>query len=294
MIIDRLIEKIRTTENPSVAGLDTDFSYLPEETRQKCKTARDAAKAITEFNQKIIDELCGFVPAVKVQIAYYEIFGADGIQSFADTLAYAKSKGMITIADAKRNDIGSTAAAYAKAYLGESAAFAADFLTVNGYLGSDGINPFIDECKKNDRGIFVLVKTSNKGSGELQDLTLGSGEKVYQKMSSLTADLGKDFIGKHGYSAVGAVVGATHPAQAAEIRAAYKNLFFLVPGYGTQGGTAKDLAPCFDGKGGGAIVNSSRGIICAYKEAKFKGMSPEKAAREAAQIMKKDLNGGIL
>jgi len=298
-MIDKLIDRIRATNNPSVIGLDTDISYLPDEIKKDINTLEDAAKQITKFNKNIVDLVCEIAPAVKVQIAYYEQLGVAGMKAFSDTLKYARQKGMITIADAKRNDIGSTASAYSKAFLSGMEIngkrlidFDTDFLTVNGYLGSDGLNPFIKDCKAFDKGIFVLVKTSNHSSGELQNKTLKEedGKTLYQQVASLIKDLGQDLIGKYGYSDVCAVVGATHPHEAKVLRNHYPNLFFLVPGYGAQGGTAEDLKVCFDKKGLGAIVNSSRGILCAYKNEKYKGMDYAAAAYQAALDMKNDLN----
>ena len=219
---------------------------------------------------------------------------------FYDTCRYAESKGLIVMTDAKRNDIGATAECYAKAYLGETAvggktytAFDSHFLTVNGYLGSDGIKPFLGWMQKRDKGIFVLVKTSNKSSGELQDMKLENGKTVYEYMGALVEEWGKDSIGKYGYSDVGAVVGATHPVQAEILRREMPHTFFLIPGYGAQGGTADDLKVCFDKNGRGGIVNSSRGILCAYRQEKYKGLSFEEAARKACEDMKADLNRAI-
>jgi len=299
-MIDKLIKKIIETDNPSVVGIDTNFDYLPEEMKAGVSDFKGAANAILQFNKKIINKICDIVPAVKVQIAYYEMYGLDGMHAFAETVKYASEKGMYVMTDAKRNDIGATAECYAKAYLGETAvndkiynAFDSDFLTVNGYLGSDGIKPFLSWMQKRDKGIFVLVKTSNKSSGELQDLKLENGKTVYEYMGSLVEEWGKDSIGEYGYSDVGAVVGATHPTQAEILRKAMPHTFFLIPGYGAQGGTADDLKVCFDGNGLGGIVNSSRGIICAYKQEKYKGMAFDDAARQACIDMKNDLNRAI-
>lgn len=296
-MIDRLIEKIKETDNPSVIGLDTDISYLPQDMLEKVNTLEQAAEAITKFNKNIIDAVHKIVPAVKVQVAYYEQLGVAGMKAFWDTLSYAKEKGMIAIADVKRNDIGSTASAYSKAYFGgveikgkRLVGFEADFITVNGYLGSDGLKPFIKDCKERDKGIFVLVKTSNPSSAELQDQELKDNKPFYQLVGELVDNLGKDLIGKYGYSKVGAVVGATHPKQAKVLRELFPNVFFLVPGYGAQGGTAEDLKVCFDSNGLGAIVNSSRGIICAYQKDKYKGMHYAEAAYNACLEMKEDLN----
>ena len=299
-MIDRLIEKIKQTDNPSVVGLDTNFDYLPDELRAGVADLRGAAQAIAEFNRNVIDNICDIVPAVKVQIAYYEMYGVEGMKTFAETLAYASKKGMYVMTDAKRNDIGATAECYAKAYLGKTfvngaseTAFDSDFLTVNAYLGSDGIVPFLKWMKERDKGIFVLVKTSNPSSGELQDMRLSDGKTVYEYMGQLVEEWGKNCRGKYGYSDVGAVVGATHPAQAEILRKQMPHTFFLIPGYGAQGGTARDLKVCFDADGMGGIVNSSRGILCAYRQAKYNGKSYSEAARLASIDMKNDLNQAI-
>lgn len=300
MITDKLIERIKELDNPTVAGIDTSFDYLPDDMKNGVKDFKSASEAVLEFNKRIIDNICDIVPCVKVQIAYYEMYGLDGMHTFAETVKYAGKKGMLVMTDAKRNDIGATAECYAKAYLGETAvgdktytAFDSDFLTVNGYLGSDGIKPFLGWMQKRDKGIFVLVKTSNKSSGELQDLKLENGKTVYEYMGSLVEEWGKDSIGKYGYSAVGAVVGATHPAQAEILRKEMPHTFFLIPGYGAQGGTADDLKVCFNKDGLGGIVNSSRGILCAYRQEKYAGRSYYEAARQACIDMKNDLNRAI-
>lgn len=295
-MIDQLIEAIIEKNNPSVVGIDTDFSYLPEAMRQSCASLEDAAKAVLEFNVRLIDAIAPVVPGVKVQVAYYESLGWAGMRTFADTLAYAKDKGLFTIADVKRNDIGSTASAYAKGYFSGSeingktfVGFDSDFVTVNGYLGADGVVPFVKDCVKCDRGIFVLVKTSNPSSDQLQDLKVEDGKTVYAKMGELVETFGQDTIGRYGYSAVGAVVGATHPKQAEALRASMPHTFFLIPGYGAQGGTAEDLKVCFDQRGLGGIVNSSRGILCAYRNKRYEGMAFDAAAAAASEDMREDL-----
>ncbi len=263
-------------------------------------TFESAAEAIAEFNMNIIDKVCDIVPSVKVQIAYYEAYGHAGLQAFEYTVNYAKGRGLVVIADCKRNDIGSTAGCYSTAYLGKTdlngkqlRAFAADMLTVNGYLGYDGIKPFVDDIKKYDKSIFVLVKTSNPSSGELQNLKLENGKYIYEQMGELVSEWGKDSVGKYGYSEVGAVVGATHPEEAERLRAQLPNTFFLIPGYGAQGGSAQMLKVCFDKNGPGGVVNSSRGIICAYKDARYRGMNYAEAARAACIDMQQDLSGVI-
>lgn len=213
----------------------------------------------------------------------------------------AKEKGLIVISDVKRNDIGSTATCYSNAYIGgvnvggkRFTAFESDFITVNAYLGEDGIKPFVNGCKENDKGIFALVKTSNPSSGQLQDRVFESGETLYESVAALVEKWGEPLVGKYGYTDVGAVVGATHPKQAERLRKIMPHTFFLVPGYGAQGGTAEDLTVCFDEKGLGAIVNSSRGIICAYKNEKYRGLSVGKAAAAAAEDMREDINKALL
>ncbi len=309
MALDRLIEKIAEKQNPTVAGLDPKLSYIPDFIKEEAfakygKTLEGAAEAILVYNKALIDALCDIVPAVKPQAAYYEMYGWQGVRALTETIAYAKSKGMFVITDGKRNDIGTTMEAYATAHLGvtdvdgtEAAAFGADALTVNGYLGADGIVPVINVSKKMDTGMFVLVKTSNPSSGELQNLELEGSETIYLHMGNLCEEWGKELMGKYGYSGVGAVVGATYPQQLTELRKELTHTFFLVPGYGAQGGTAKDIAGAFDSNGLGAIVNSSRGIMCAWQ--KEDGCKPEDfaaAARREAEKMKKlltDVTGEI-
>ncbi|MDE6189669.1 MAG: orotidine-5'-phosphate decarboxylase [Clostridia bacterium] len=297
MIIDKLIDRIKETDNPSVIGLDTCIDYLPDEMRSKCVTLKEAASQIAEFNFDLIDALKDVIPAVKVQIAYYEMYGVDGFLAFRDTVKYARESGLLVISDIKRNDIGSTASAYSKAHIGktvladgsEVTPFETDFITVNGYLGSDGILPFVADCKKYDKGAFALVKTSNPTSGELQDRTMDDGRTLYDNMASLVDTWGKELIGKYGYSSIGAVVGATHAEQAKLIRKAHPNTFFLIPGYGAQGGKAEDLAVCFE-NGIGGIVNSSRGILCAYRKDAYRGLDYREAALKACLDMKEDIN----
>ena len=248
----------------------------------------------------VIDKVCDVVPSVKVQIAYYEMYGHAGLQAFEYTVNYAKGRGLIVIADCKRNDIGSTAGCYSSAYLGKTdvngkllRAFAADMLTVNGYLGYDGIKPFVNDIKAYDKSIFALVKTSNPSSGEFQNLKLDNGQYVYEKMGELVSEWGKDSIGMYGYSEVGAVVGATHPEEAERLRAQLPHTFFLIPGYGAQGGSAEMLKVCFDKNGLGGVVNSSRGIICAYRDQRYSGMNYAEAARAACIDMQQDLVSAI-
>ena len=300
MSFDRLIEKIVQTQNPSVVGLDPKLEYVPEfivnkKIKKYGKTLKAAAKAILEFNKAIIDEIHDICPAIKPQAAYYEMYGYEGVKTLYKTIEYAKENGMFVMTDGKRNDIGATMEAYATAHLGltevggeKIPAFGADALTVNGYLGTDGIAPLLEKCDKYDKGIFVLVKTSNKSSGELQDLKIGD-KSVYATMGELCENWGKDHMGKYGYSAVGAVVGATYPEQLAEMRKALPHTFFLVPGYGAQGGGAEGVSKGFDENGLGAIVNSSRGVMCAYKKEGCDEKDFAKAARREVIRMKEDI-----
>ena len=297
MITDQLIEQIIQMQNPTCVGLDTLFDYLPDEMKAGAKTFEDAAERIVEFNKTLIDNVRDIVPSVKVQIAYYEMYGVAGMKAYEETLKYAAEKGLIVIADAKRNDIGSTASCYAKTFLGETEVngnaykpFPADYVTVNGYLGTDGIAPFVEQCEKNDKGIFVLVKTSNPSSGELQNLVLENGKPVYEYMGGLVEKWGESTIGKYGYSAVGAVVGATHPTEAARLREVLPHTFFLIPGYGAQGGNAEMLKSCFGANGLGGVVNNSRGLLCAYKKL---GGTYAEAARAACKAMQEDLSSVI-
>ena len=298
MIIDKLIDKVIEYNNPTVVGLDTCVNYLPAEMQAKCNSLEDAAKYMREFNFNLVDAIKDIVPGVKVQVAYYEMYGAEGMACFRDTLKYAKENGLYTIADVKRNDIGSTAGAYSKAYLSgielggkRIVPFEADFITVNGYLGSDGINPFVKDCEEYDKGLFALVKTSNPTSGELQDKKFESGNTLYEEMGELVTKWGSSLVGKYGYSSVGAVVGATHREQAEVIRNRFKNVFFLIPGYGAQGGKAEDLAVAFE-NGIGGVVNSSRGILTAYQK-KYQGLSYVEGAKRACDDMQKDLISAI-
>ncbi len=301
MSFDRLIQKIREKNNPTVAGLDPKLDYIPEYIKEEAykkygKTLEGAAEALFQFNKGLINALCDIVPAVKPQAAYYEMYGWQGVRTLAKTIEYAKKKGLYVITDAKRNDIGATIQAYSAAHIGKTdiegesvEAFGADALTVNGYLGTDGIRPLLDICKADDKGIFVLVKTSNPSSGELQDRKLDDGLTVCHTVGDMCENWGKDTVGRTGYSAVGAVVGATYPEQLGELRKALPHTFFLVPGYGAQGGGAKDVAPAFDENGIGAIVNSSRGIMCAWKKEDCDPTEYAQAARREAIRMRDEI-----
>jgi len=297
MSFARLQDKINQMQNPTVVGLDPDLAHIPPEILDKHiaktgETLEAASHAVYEFNVGLIDAVCDIVPAVKPQSAYYEVLGPHGVMALNQTCQYAKSKGMYIILDGKRNDIGSTAAAYSAAYLGttkigntELTPFTADALTVNAYLGSDGIKPFIETATKHDKAVFALVRTSNPSAVELQDKMIGE-EKLYTLVGDLMEEISKDTIDKYGYTCVGAVVGATYPQEAEFLRKRLKHTFFLIPGYGAQGGSAETAANAFDEKGHGAIVNSSRGIIAAWKK---HGGDYATAARNEAIIMRDQL-----
>ncbi|MCR5006130.1 MAG: orotidine-5'-phosphate decarboxylase [Clostridiales bacterium] len=307
-MIDRLIDRIMELKNPTVVGLDPRLGMIPDHVKEAAyakygKTLEGAAEAFLQFNKAIIDAVCDLVPAVKPQIAMYETLGAAGMQAFIETVRYAKEKGMIVIGDIKRSDIASTAEAYATAHIGATdvegdtfSAFDEDMITLNPYLGSDSIQPFFKTMRAFDRGMFVLCKTSNPGGGEFQDL-LVDGMPLYEKVGLRIEAWGEEFRGKYGFSDVGAVVGATYPEQGVRLRALLPHTFFLVPGYGAQGATARDLAGCFNADGIGAIVNSSRGIIGAWQSAKYKErFTPEEfalASRAAVIDMQKDLWGAL-
>lgn len=310
MFIDILIEKIKEKNNSSVIGLDPRIEYVPGFIKDKTfkeygVNSKGAAEAILAFNKKIIDAVYDIVPAVKPQIAYYEMYGIEGLRVFSETIKYAKSKGLLVIADAKRNDIGSTAEAYSTAFLGktkiddchEESMFEADALTVNPYLGYDGIKPFIDDCRNYGKGIFVLVKTSNKSSGQLQDLLTDRGKSIYEIVAEYVEEWGRNLTGAYGYSSIGAVVGATYPNQAKILRQIMKHTYILVPGYGAQGGTARDAAHSFNSDRLGAIVNASRSIMCAYQSDTWRNEYNEarfdEAARAEAIRMRDDINQAI-
>ena len=300
----RLIERIAQLQNPSVVGLDSLLDYIPQHIKEEKfaqygDTFDAAAQAILAYNKEIIDAICDIVPAVKPQAAYYEMYSWQGMWALCETVKYAQEKGMIVIMDGKRNDIGSTMQAYAKAHLGvsevngkELSAFGSDMLTVNGYLGSDGIEPLLPICDEKDKGIFVLVKTSNPSSGELQDQKIGD-KSIYETMGAMCEQWGEKTQNSYGYSRVGAVVGATYPQQLSEMSQKMPHTFFLVPGYGAQGGGANDVAGAFDKNGLGAIVNSSRAILTAWKKAGTDGKDFAQQARKAALTMKEDIMGVV-
>jgi orotidine-5'-phosphate decarboxylase len=304
MSFDTLQAKILEKQNPTVVGLDPLPEYVPpfimdRHISEKGETLEAAASALYEFNCGLIDALCDIVPAVKPQSAYYELLGPAGVETLKKTADYAKSKGLYLIADVKRGDIGSTAEAYSAAYLGsikvgktELFPFDFDAITVNGYLGSDGIKPFLDTSIQRDKAIFVLVKTSNPSSAELQDQDIG-GRPLYTVMGDLIAGMSKETAGTYGYSRIGAVVGATYPEELKRLRQKFGNTFFLVPGYGAQGGSAGDVVHAFDSRGCGAVINSSRAIICAWKKTGGDGRDYAGAARREAIKMRDDLRSVI-
>ena len=302
-MISRLIEKIKEKKAPICIGLDPMLNFIPEHIKEEAFATKGegleaVAEAIYNFNKAIVDECFDLIPAVKPQVAMYEQFGIAGLIAYEKTVTYCQEKGLLVIGDVKRGDIGSTSAAYATAHLGKINVgsktfepFHSDFLTVNPYMGSDSINPFVDECVKNDKGLFVLVKTSNPSSGEFQDRLI-DGKPLYEHVASKVMEWGERSMDGE-YSNVGAVVGATYPQMSEILRKIMPNTYFLVPGYGAQGATAADLRPCFNKDGLGAIVNSSRGIIAAYKNDKYRDFGDKdfaKASREAAIDMICDIN----
>ena len=305
-MINKLISNIRKTNAPIVVGLDPMLNYIPEHIQKKAfaefgETLEGAAEAIWQYNKGIVDATCDLIPAVKPQIAMYEQFGIPGLIAYKKTVEYCKSKDLVVIGDIKRGDIGSTSAAYAVGHLGQVqvcskkyAGFDDDFATVNPYLGSDGVKPFMDVCKEEKKGIFVLVKTSNPSSGEFQDRVI-DGRPLYELVGEKVAQWGDELMGD-GYSYVGAVVGATYPEMGKVLRKIMPKTFILVPGYGAQGGKGADLVHFFNEDGLGAIVNSSRGIIAAYKQEKYKEFGAENyadASRAAVKDMIADISGAL-
>ena len=305
-MINKLISNIRKTNAPIVVGLDPMLNYIPEHIQKKAfaefgETLEGAAEAIWQYNKGIVDATFDLIPAVKPQIAMYEQFGIPGLIAYKKTVEYCKSKDLVVIGDIKRGDIGSTSAAYAVGHLGQVqvgskkyAGFDEDFATVNPYLGSDGVKPFMDVCKEEKKGIFVLVKTSNPSSGEFQDRVI-DGRPLYELVGEKVAQWGDELMGD-GYSYVGAVVGATYPEMGKVLRKIMPKTFILVPGYGAQGGKGADLVHFFNEDGLGAIVNSSRGIIAAYKQEKCKEFGAENyadASRAAVKDMIADISGAM-
>ncbi len=305
-MINQLVANIKKTGAPIVVGLDPMLNYIPEQVQQKAfaeygETLEGAAEAIWQFNKEIVDKTYDLIPAVKPQIAMYEQFGLPGLAAFKKTVDYCKEKGLVVIGDIKRGDIGSTSAAYAVGHIGKVkvgsktyAPFDEDFVTVNPYLGSDGVNPFLDVCKEEKKGIFVLVKTSNPSSGEFQDQKI-DGRPLYELVGEKVAAWGSEVMGDE-YSYVGAVVGATYPEMGKVLRKVMPKAYILVPGYGAQGGKGKDLVHFFNEDGLGAIVNPSRGIIAAYKQeqyAKFGAENFGDASRAAVETMVADIKGAL-
>ncbi len=307
-MVDKLIRNTIATKNPSVIGLDPDISKIPNCYKTAVSTdnpIKAAANALFEFNRDIIDTVFDIVPAVKPQMAFYEKYGSLGVAAFEKTVEYAKSKGLVVIEDAKRNDIGNTASAYADGHLGEvelldgsmKPSFDADFLTVTPFLGNESIETFIKVCRKNNKGIFVLVKTSNASAGEVQDALTENGMTVSERIARYVSEQTCDFVGEYGYSPIGAVVGATYPEDAIKLRELMPKSYFLVPGYGVQGGSAFDILPCFNADGLGAVVNSSRGILYSHmSDSERKACGREeylKSVRMATLKMKEDIYSAL-
>ena len=305
-MINKLVANIRKSGAPIVVGLDPMRNYVPEHIQQKAfaeygETLEGAAEAIWQFNKEIVDKTYDLIPAVKPQIAMYEQFGIPGLQAFKKTVDYCKSKGLVVIGDIKRGDIGSTSSAYAVGHVGKVpvgsktyAPFDEDFVTVNPYLGSDGVNPFIKVCQEEKKGMFILVKTSNPSSGEFQDRLI-DGRPLYELVGEKVAEWGEQHMGDE-YSYVGAVVGATYPEMGKVLRKIMPKSYILVPGYGAQGGKGKDLVHFFNEDGLGAIVNSSRGIIAAYKQETYAQFGAENfgdASRAAVEAMIKDIRESL-
>ncbi len=301
MSFEPLISKIREKNNPTVMGLDPILDYVPDYIKEKAvkeygDSFKAAGEAIFEFNRGLIDAAAELVPAVKPQSAFYEMYGIEGLIALEKTIEYAKAAGLYVILDVKRNDIGNTAEAYAKAFIGETQLFTkkakatpVDSVTINPYLGIDGVKPFIDIAAENDKSMFILVKTSNKSSGDFQDLEIGDST-LYRRVAAKVEEWGAPYISESGYSPCGAVVGATYPRQLTELRAAMPHTFFLIPGYGAQGGAANDIVGAFDKNKNGAIVNSSRALMCAYKKAGDDGTNFKACTRDAVIAMRDDIN----
>ena len=304
-MMDKLIDRIKETNNPTVIGIDPKYDMIPECIKNKYEQNMEGvAKAIEEFNKALIDATFDIIPAVKINIAFYEMYGLEGMKVFEETCKYAKEKGMLVMADIKRGDIGSTSKAYSNAFLGrtqigekEEKIYDVDFVTLNPYMGIDSVKPFIEDCKKYNKGAFIIVKTSNPSSGDLQDLKLENGEEVYTRVAKLVEEWGEDLRGKYGYSSISAVVGATYPKQLKDLRKTAPHTFFLIPGYGAQGGKAEDIALGFDSNGIGGIVNSSRGLMSAYQSDLWKDKYTEErfaeATRQEAIRMRNELNNAI-
>ena len=305
-MINKLVQKIKKLNAPIVVGLDPMLSYVPQHIQKKAykeygETLKGAGEAIWQFNKAIIDATADLIPAVKPQIAMYEQFGIEGLKAFEKTVKYAKEKDIVVIGDIKRGDIGSTSLAYAVGHLGkvqvgskQYSGFDEDFVTVNPYLGTDGVKPFVDVCKEEKKGLFILVKTSNPSSGEFQDRII-DGRPLYEWVGEKVAQWGEECMGDD-YSYIGAVVGATYPQMGKVLRSIMPKAYILVPGYGAQGGKGKDLVHFFNKDGLGAIVNSSRGIIAAYKQEQYAEFCEENfadASRQAVLDMIADISSAF-
>ena len=292
MVIDKLIEQIICKKNPTIVGIDPEWSKLPD-----CyKKEVFATDAVERWAVDVIDAVADIVPAVKPQMAFFEVFGHDGVRVHQNVVRYAHSKGLVVVDDSKRNDIGNTARAYAFAHLAKDGPINADFLTVSPFLGTDSIQPFIDVAARDGKGLFILVKTSNPSSVEISEATNSRGEMVRDWLAGYVSERGQEVIGAHGYSSIGAVVGATFPEEAKKLRATMKNSFFLVPGYGTQGGSADGVVSCFNDDGLGAIINSSRGVLYQYlTSADYDGSRAMymEIVRNQALLMKKTVYGAL-
>lgn len=288
---DRLIRAIDKAGNPTAMGLDTQIAHLPEEfLATGVDSNAEKSVAVLRYNAALLELMQGVIPCVKVQAAYYEQLGLQGMMAFSRTLKMARERGYVVIADVKRNDIGATSEAYANAYLAPGADFEADFITVNGYLGVDGVAPFVRLCERHGKGLYVLVKTSNPSSGQLQDRLLDTGT-VYEAVADLVAEWGEGLVGEEGYSSIGAVVGATYPEQGAALRARMGKTPFLVPGYGAQGAGGADLGGCFGAGGKGAVVNASRSLLAAHQKAP--NIPWQDAVMAEAVRMREDIMGAI-
>ncbi len=291
MFVDRLIEKIKDRGNPSVLGLDPRMELIPPCVRDGLgNSEEDLGTAVFRFNRALIDAVVDVVPAVKLQIAFYEAMGIEGLKAYRRTIEYARGNGLLAIGDVKRGDISSTARAYKQAHL--DGPFACDAVTLNPFMGYDALEPFIKACEEEGKGVFILVKTSNPSSGELQNLVT-ENEYLYIKLARKVAGWGRGAVGRYGYSSVGAVVGATYPKELAALRKEMPGTFFLVPGYGAQGGGGKEVVNAFNPDGLGAVVNSSRAIMGAYlKDGKGEGVTLEEfkdSARREAIRMRQDI-----
>lgn len=291
MVIDRLIEKIKEKQNPCIVGIDPEWDRIPE-----CYRHMVPEEGLQNWAMDVIEAVADIVPAIKPQMAFFEVFGYEGLRVHQNIVEYARARGLIVVDDSKRNDIGNTARAYAQAHLAFGGPINADFLTISPFLGSDSMQPFVDVAIRDGKGLFVLVKTSNPGSVEISEAINPEGQKIRDYLSDYVFTTGQRCIGKHGYASVGAVVGATFPEEALELRKRMPRSFFLVPGFGAQGGGAKDVIPCFNADGLGAIVSSSRGIIYAHEKAEdFDGSRKiyMDIVREQAETMKKDVYAAL-